>query len=267
MIKDVRNCQLVAFVLSFSLAAGWVIPIYFGINLLDRYDLQYAVANFLVAATCWSGILVVVGFHHSRQTFATGDLFHFTSSWDEIKKSQRIYPTADGRIYFSVSGVDLGSISGKVRTRLVMSGAQRKVAWPLRGHPWSWSRFKQLRGEWVANRAHVLAFDGHSISSDSSVSITAPRLEKIEGGFAQLMIWARALAANVLLFVPGWLFALALIPIEMTRNLPLQAAEISNVGLLVSTWSFRILATGALLMVAGFLLQGRFNRWVFHKIR
>lgn len=267
MIKDIRNCQLVAFVFSFSMAVAWIVPIYVGFNILNRVDLQYAIANVLVAATAWSGILAAVGFHYSRQASAPADLFHFTSSWDEIKQSQRIYPTADGRIYFSVSGVDLGSISGKVRTKLVMPGAQRKIAWPLRGHPWSWSRFKQLRGEWVSSRAHLLVFDGYAISSDSSVSITSASLEKIEGSLARSMIWIRALVACVLLFVPGWFVVLALVPIEMTRNLPFQAAKVDNFDLLLSTWSFRVVEIWAALIVAGFLLQDRFNRWVFQKIR
>ena len=110
---------------------------------------------------CWFLMCIVIA--KNGDDFDGDDLFHFTNSWSEIKKSGVLYCGADNRIYMtdSPNNVSLGLSGTKDDNFMLIFKGGRKKADQIIASPFVYFGFKKIRGEWVFPRNYNIKINSY----------------------------------------------------------------------------------------------------------
>ena len=199
----------------------------------------------------WFLILAKLKFPETNSS----SLIHYTTNWEEIRKSKTIYPTADAAIYFSDYDKDLSNFSKKPKKKIIIENAKQCHAFKkIEANCFSWKRLKMGLGEWTSKeylKLNILEYK----ENENVVTINKYSFEEVEERKKNLLK-IRNFLAKIFLCIPLISFSLSCIALEMylLNSKKLFGSYSSYVFLFfISAW------------ILGYFLQKKFNEEIFRE--
>jgi len=218
------------------------------------YTALFSVWTFVATVTLWLLIIGLCSFPENRQT---RNLYHRTSAWLGIEQRGYLCPTADARIYFTDSKVNLSDFwcPEKQRILIFKNGKTNSLAEPIKSKPYLWRWFKVARGEWVSAEYYRVNVEKWK-AKRKFIVIDEYCLEKVSASAENLLSF-RVWAINFFLCIPCICITVSLLPMEMAYfSKPVWHQY----------WLVRIVIGWIGLFFVGYVAQHCYNKRVFARI-